>query len=146
MVIASLLGVPSANAAHQKHTTINKITTATTRTTSDINGVASWYGKNFKGRLTYNEERFDPQAMTCASRTIPMQSVIEVTNLATGKSVICRVNDRGPYVRGRFLDLSDHAAHVLGVGDKGLLRVRIRIIKEGHLPIGKSNRGSNYVP
>ena len=66
--------------------------------------------------------------MTCAHRTLPLGSVVTVTNIATGTNVTCRVNDRGPYVRGRILDLSEQAAMRLGVGEQGLMRVRIEII------------------
>jgi rare lipoprotein A len=88
-------------------------------------GVASWYGNSHAGRLTANGERFNPRAMTCAHRTLPLGSVVTVTSIATGTAVTCRVNDRGPYIRGRILDLSEQAAMRLGVGEQGLVRVRI---------------------
>lgn len=91
-------------------------------------GVASWYGGWHTGRPTANGERFNPRAMTCAHRTLPLGSVVTVTNIATGTNVTCRINDRGPYVRGRILDLSEQAAMRLGVGDQGLMRVRIELI------------------
>ncbi len=91
-------------------------------------GMASWYGRSHAGRPTANGERFNPGAMTCAHRTLPLGSVVTVTNIATGTNVTCRVNDRGPYVRGRILDLSEQAAMRLGVGEQGLMRVRIEII------------------
>lgn len=94
-------------------------------------GVASWYGRSHAGRPTANGERFNPQAMTCAHRTLKLGSVVSVTNIATGKNITCRVNDRGPYIRGRVLDLSEQAAMRLGVGDKGLLRVRIEVVNNG---------------
>lgn len=94
-------------------------------------GVASWYGQSHAGRLTANGERFNPRAMTCAHRTLPLGSVVTVTNIATGTNVTCRVNDRGPYVRGRILDLSEQAAARLGVGDQGLMRVRMEVISGG---------------
>ncbi len=90
--------------------------------------MASWYGRSHAGRPTANGERFNPGAMTCAHRTLPLGSVVTVTNIATGTNVTCRVNDRGPYVRGRILDLSEQAAMRLGVGEQGLMRVRIEII------------------
>lgn len=91
-------------------------------------GVASWYGRSHAGRLTATGERFNPRAMTCAHRTLPLGSVVRVTNIATGTNTTCRINDRGPYVRGRILDLSEQAAMRLGVGDRGLMRVRIEIV------------------
>jgi rare lipoprotein A len=66
--------------------------------------------------------------MTCAHRTLKLGSVVAVTNIDTGTNITCRVNDRGPYIRGRVLDLSEQAAMRLGVGDKGLLRVRIEVV------------------
>ena len=78
--------------------------------------------------MTANGERFNPQAMTCAHRTFPLGSVVKVTDIATGKSVSLQVNDRGPYVKGRIVDLSEGAARELGVKDKGVMVVRIELI------------------
>jgi rare lipoprotein A len=91
-------------------------------------GKASWYGRWHAGRLTANGERFNPQALTCAHRTLPLGSVVKVTDLATGRNVSLEVNDRGPYVKGRILDLSEGAARELGVGDKGVTLVRLEVI------------------
>jgi rare lipoprotein A len=94
-------------------------------------GTASWYGRNHAGRLTANGERFNPQAMTCAHRTLPLGSVIKVTNVATGRNISVIVNDRGPYIRGRIVDLSERAAKELGVGDRGLMVVRLEVVSVG---------------
>ena len=91
-------------------------------------GKASWYGRWHAGRLTANGERFNPQAMTCAHRSLPLGSVVRVTNMETGKNVALEVNDRGPYVKGRIIDLSEGAARELGVRDKGILLVRLELI------------------
>lgn len=93
-------------------------------------GAASWYGRWHAGRLTAKGERFDPQAMTCAHRSLPLGSVVKVTDLATGKNVALEVNDRGPYVKGRILDLSEAAARELGFGDKGVTIVRLEVISQ----------------
>ena len=93
-------------------------------------GKASWYGRWHAGRLTANGERFNPQAMTCAHRSLPLGSVVRVTNVETGKDVALEVNDRGPYVKGRILDLSEGAARELGVGIKGLMLVRLEVLSE----------------
>ena len=93
-------------------------------------GAASWYGRWHAGRLTATGERFDPQAMTCAHRSLPLGSVVKVTDLATGKNVALEVNDRGPYVKGRILDLSEGAARELGIGDKGVTVVRLEVISQ----------------
>jgi rare lipoprotein A len=95
-------------------------------------GTASWYGRS---QPTASGGRFNPQAMTCAHPTLPLGSVVNVTNLATGKKVAVTVNDRGPYVRGRIVDLSERAAHVLGVGDRGLMVVRLEVVSLGQ-PVG----------
>jgi rare lipoprotein A len=84
---------------------------------------ASWYGPGFSGRHTASGERFDPNRMTAASKTLPIGSVVHVTNLETGRSVNVRINDRGPYVRGRSLDLSHGAARKIGLS--GVARVRV---------------------
>ncbi len=78
------------------------------------------------GRRTANGERFDPDALTAASKTFPIGSTVRVTNPKTGKSVIVRINDRGPHVRGRSLDLSKRAAEELGITDKGVARLKVQ--------------------
>lgn len=88
-------------------------------------GVASWYGPRHQGRRTASGERFDMKAMTAAHPTLPFQTVLRVTDLATGVTVRVRVNDRGPFIRGRILDLSSESARTLGMRDQGLARVRI---------------------
>jgi rare lipoprotein A (peptidoglycan hydrolase) len=84
---------------------------------------ASWYGGKFSGRHTASGERFDPNRMTAASKTLPIGSVVRVTNPETGRSVNVRINDRGPYVRGRSLDLSRGAARKIGL--KGVAHVKV---------------------
>jgi rare lipoprotein A len=94
-------------------------------------GTASHYGRAHAGRLTASGERFNPEAMTCAHRTLPLGSVVKVTDIASGRQVSVKVNDRGPYIRGRILDLSDRAARELGVGDRGLMHVSIKVTDRG---------------
>ncbi len=94
-------------------------------------GEASWYGgedDGFAGRATANGETFDPRELTCAHRTLPFGAMIEVRNLDTGKRAILRVNDRGPFIRGRMLDVSERAAKELGMHGRGTSRVRIRSV------------------
>jgi rare lipoprotein A len=88
-------------------------------------GVASWYGKAHHGRRTANGERFDMRAMTAAHRTLPFDTIVRVTNLDTGKVVKVRINDRGPYVKGRIIDLSAKAAQTLDISEDGTANVRI---------------------
>jgi rare lipoprotein A len=94
-------------------------------------GTASRYGRAHAGRLTASGARFDPDAMTCAHKTLPLGSVVKITDIATGKAVSVTVTDRGPYVRGRIVDLSDKAARELGAGDKGLLHVSVEVTSVG---------------
>jgi len=93
-------------------------------------GVASWYGKGFHGRRTSNGERFDMYAMTAAHRTLPLGSYVRVTSLATAKSVVVRINDRGPYVNGRVIDLSYVAAAELGMSRAGVTKVAIERVEK----------------
>jgi rare lipoprotein A (peptidoglycan hydrolase) len=88
-------------------------------------GVASWYGPGFEGRQTANGEVFDSSLLTAAHRTMRLPSRARVTRLDTGKSIIVRVNDRGPYIDGRLIDLSHAAAQALGFEDDGLAEVRV---------------------
>ena len=86
---------------------------------------ASWYGAGLSGHRTASGERFDPNRMTAASKTLPIGSVVHVTNLENGRSVTVRINDRGPYTRGRSLDLSHRAAREIGLTGTGVGRVMV---------------------
>jgi rare lipoprotein A len=86
---------------------------------------ASWYGPRFAGRKTSNGERYNPNALTAASKTLPIGSVVRVTNPENGHSVSVRINDRGPFLPGRSLDLSRRAARKLGIIRKGVARVNL---------------------
>lgn len=90
-------------------------------------GLASWYGSGFHGRPTASGARFDQHRLTAAHRSLPLGSRVTVTRLDTGRSVEVEINDRGPYVRGRVLDLSRAAAARLGMVDAGVARVRIEL-------------------
>lgn len=91
-------------------------------------GRASWYGKFFQGQQTASGESYDMNAMTCAHRTLPMGSLVRVTNLRNHKSVVVRVNDRGPLPQNRIIDLSYKAARMLGFGRRGTAPVRVDLI------------------
>jgi rare lipoprotein A len=91
-------------------------------------GTASWYGENFEGKPTASGEPYDMYDMTAAHLTLPMGSYVRVTNLRNGKAVVVRVNDRGPIVPGRIIDLSYGAAQALQFRQKGLQRVRLDLI------------------
>jgi len=90
-------------------------------------GVASWYGDDFNDRLTASGEKFNMNSMTAAHRTLPLNTVVRVTNLENGKTVLVRINDRGPYAKGRIIDLSAAAARKLGMRDEGTARVRLEV-------------------
>ena len=91
-------------------------------------GVASWYGKKFHGKKTANGERYDMHTMSAAHKTLPMPTMVRVTNLDNGRSVVVRVNDRGPFVKSRIIDLSYAAARSLGYDKKGTARVRVQAL------------------
>jgi rare lipoprotein A len=91
----------------------------------DETGIASWYGPTFYGHHTANGEMYDGNQLTAAHKTLPMPVNVRVTNLENGKSLIVRVNDRGPYARGRIIDLSKRAAELLDVVETGTARVRV---------------------
>lgn len=88
-------------------------------------GVASWYGSKFDGRLTANGERYDMHALTAAHRTLPFNTIVLVKNMDNGQTAVVRVNDRGPFVDNRIIDLSKKAARKLGMIGTGTARVRL---------------------
>ena len=94
----------------------------------DETGIASWYGTQFHGRSTANGEVFDMNGLSAAHRTLPMPSLVRVTNLENGRTLNLRVNDRGPFAHGRIIDLSRRAAQLLGFERQGTARVRVRIL------------------
>jgi rare lipoprotein A len=96
----------------------------------DRTGVASWYGEQFAGRLTANAEIFDLNELTAAHTTLPMPSIVQVTNLQNGRSLQLRVNDRGPFVDGRLIDVSRRAAQLLGFEGQGTTLVRVKVLKD----------------
>src|SRR6185369_25274 len=100
-------------------------------------GLASWYGDDFHGRLTANGEVFDMASLTAAHPTLPLPSYARVTNLGNGKSVIVRVNDRGPYHGNRLIDVSNRAAELLEFKGNGVARVRVEYV--GRAPLEGSD-------
>lgn len=117
-----------------------------TDTQYDRIGFASWYGPGFHGRLTANGEVFDENRLTAAHPTLPLPSIIEVTNPKNGKRLTLRVNDRGPFANNRILDLSKEAARQLGTKEQGVATVRVRYIGAGRIEdaittVGERERG-----
>jgi rare lipoprotein A len=94
-----------------------------------IDGLASWYGQQHQGLKTASGETFDMNKLTAAHRTLPFGTRLRVTNVENGKSVVVRVNDRGPHVAGRVLDLSYRAAQALGMTGAGVARVEVVVIR-----------------
>ncbi|HXP32110.1 MAG TPA: septal ring lytic transglycosylase RlpA family protein [Stellaceae bacterium] len=94
----------------------------------DESGLASWYGEEFHGRYTANGEIFNLNALTAAHDTLPLPTIVEVTNLDNGRTLRLRVNDRGPYVRGRIIDVSRRAAQLLGFEIPGTAKVRVKLL------------------
>jgi len=94
-------------------------------------GAASWYGAEFQGNRTASGERFDQHAFTAASRSFPIGTHVRVTNLANRRSTVVRINDRGPFARGRVIDVSYAAAKALGMVGRGTARVQIEALGEG---------------
>lgn len=95
----------------------------------EMEGLASWYGRDFNGHLTASGEVYDMYEMTAAHKTLPLQTVVKVHNLENGKTITVRINDRGPYVAGRVIDLSRKAARALGMRDDGTAKVRLEVLK-----------------
>lgn len=93
-------------------------------------GLASWYGGKFHGRLTANGEIFDTNKLTAAHKTLPFGSKVRVTELESGKSVIVRINDRGPFVEDRIIDLSKAAADIIGLTARGVARVKLEVVHQ----------------
>jgi len=96
--------------------------------TYDETGIASWYGNEFHGKYTANGEVFDMNDVTAAHPTLPMPTLVRVTNLENGRSIIVRVNDRGPFVNGRIIDLSRRSAQLLGTERQGTAKVRVQMV------------------
>ncbi|MDW8031536.1 MAG: septal ring lytic transglycosylase RlpA family protein [Candidatus Bipolaricaulota bacterium] len=92
-------------------------------------GIASWYGEPFHGRRTSSGEIYDMHKLTAAHLTLPFGTIVLVTDLETGKSVVVKINDCGPYVAGRIIDLSFAAAERLGMVRKGLAKVGLKVLK-----------------
>lgn len=101
---------------------------AAPREFSTQRGEASWYGPNFHGQATANGETYDQNALTAAHRTLPFDTVVRVINLDNGQSVVVRINDRGPYAKGRIIDLSRKAAEEIDMVESGVAPVRLQIL------------------
>ncbi len=108
-------------------------------------GIASWYGPGFEGRRTANGETFDPGELTAAHRTLPMPSLARVTNLDNGKSVVVRINDRGPFANNRIIDMSQRSAELLGFAGQGTAKVRVDIMEIESRAIADAAKKRGYI-
>ena len=106
----------------------------------DQTGIASWYGPGFVGHATANGEEYDQDALTAAHKTLPMPSLVRVTNLENGRQIQIRINDRGPFVNDRIIDLSRRGAQLLGMVNNGTAKVRVQIMAGGEPPAGAGAR------
>ena len=106
-------------------------------------GTASWYGEQFQGKPTASGEPFDMRDFTAAHPSLPLGTYVKVTNLRNGKAVVVRINDRGPVVDGRIIDVSYNAARALGFNDRGLQKVRLELYRPTQVallqPVAKLN-------
>jgi len=105
----------------------------------EFRGIASWYGPNFHGKLTSNGEKYNMWAMTAAHKTLPMNTIVKVTNRRNGKSTVVRINDRGPFVSTRIIDLSKAAASKIGMIGTGTAPVKLEIL-------GFEGKGKRNIP
>jgi len=109
-------------------------------------GIASWYGPGFHGRLTANGERYDQHDLTAAHPTLPMPSLVRVTNLENGRSLKLRINDRGPFANNRIIDVSQRAAQLLGFERQGTASVRVEVLEEESRQLAAIARGEQAPP
>lgn len=130
-ILASLAALAVGSSACSRVTSVEPVGPAPEVTWLE-DGVASWYGEPFNGRLTASGEVYDMEAMTAAHRTLPFGTLLQVRNLDNGRGIRVRVNDRGPFVEGRILDLSRRAARELHMIGPGVARVRLFVV--GALP------------
>jgi rare lipoprotein A len=109
----------------------------------DRTGIASWYGREFAGRYTANGEVFDPNRLTAANTTLPMPTIVEVTNLQNGRSLRLRINDRGPFLDGRLIDVSRRAAQLLGFEVRGTTPVEVKVLKNESIVAAEQAMGDH---
>jgi peptidoglycan lytic transglycosylase len=115
----------------------------------DQTGTASWYGPDFHGKYTANGEIFDMNALTAAHRTLPMPSIVQVTNLENGRSIQLRINDRGPYAKNRIIDVSRRAAQLLGFENTGTAQVEVKLLRQETMAaqsLAQKNGGEDAPP
>lgn len=118
----------TVSAAAQEAQIIDEPTVEAEQTTEIDGGMASYYGNELAGNRTASGERFDPDELTAAHRSLPFGSLVRVTNVSNGDSVVVRINDRGPFSRGRVIDISHAAARQIGMHRSGTARVKLALL------------------
>lgn len=134
LFMALFIGVNPAVHAKSSH---SKVTHSKKSKKKPQRGMASWYGANHQGKRTANGEKFNMNALTAAHRTLPMGSMVKVKSLTTGKTVTVRINDRGPFAKGRIIDVSKAAAQKLGFMSRGTDRVEISVVSSPRKPASR---------
>ncbi len=129
VLVISMAASPNSNSSNSKGSTATQHKTEQPRPRPYQIGKASWYGKRFHGRTTASGEPYDMFQFTAAHRQLPLGTLVKVTNLRNGESVVVRVNDRGPVPRGRVIDLSYGAATMLGLRAYGVQKVRLDLLE-----------------
>ena len=124
-------GTDQNSFSRSKKTSSKKISKRTTKHRKILKGISSFYAEDFHGKLTANGEVYDMYGLTAAHKTLPLNTVCRVTNLSNKKSLILRINDRGPYIKGRILDCSYGAAKKLDFINEGTTNVKIEVIEWG---------------
>ena len=119
---------PLVSIAKVSQPSFNQIINAPSTGRQVRGGMASWYGPGFHGRRTANGERYNQNGYTAAHKSLPFGTRVKVTNVRTGQSVMVRINDRGPFIRGRVIDLSAGAARAIGVHSSGIAPVKLEIL------------------
>lgn len=112
----------------------------------DQTGIAAWYGEERRGQRTANGETFDPDRLTAAHQTLQLPAIVRVTNLENGRSIVVRVNDRGPWRNDRVIDLSRRAAELLGFREQGAARVRVQVLGDESRGLSRALRSSREGP
>ncbi len=115
----------------------------------DETGIASWYGPGFHSKATANGETYDENDLTAAHKTLPMPSLVRVTNLENGRSIVVRINDRGPFVNNRIIDMSRRGAQLLGFEQNGTAKVRVQVMKDERMMLAakaSSQGGDAFSP
>ena len=130
LTVLMILTMSLSSIAATKKTATKKATSKkTTASKTYQTGIASFYGGKWHGRKTANGEIFNTNSLTAAHKTLPFNTRVKVTNLSNGKSVIVRINNRGPYIKGRIIDLSTAAFTSIESRNKGITRVKLEIVK-----------------